>query len=72
MDDELTPQQWDDIYEVLGRCQQVLKHQEQARAALQMTDKPVSYSPLVVELMRVRGWVGDRAAAARAQQAPPG
>lgn len=54
-DDELL-----ELYEVLNRCQQALKHQEQARAALEFTDKPAPYSPLVQRLMAARNRVGEK------------
>jgi hypothetical protein len=60
-DDELR-----ELYEVLNRCQQVLKHQEQARAALDFNDKPVPYSPLAQRLMAVRNAAGEKVA-----QLPP-
>jgi hypothetical protein len=55
-----------ELYEVLNRCQQHLKHQEQARAALDFDDKPPAYSPLVTRLMVVRNAVGEQIA-----QLPP-
>lgn len=66
IEQSFTAQELDDLYEVLNRCQQALKHQEQAQAALRMTDKPVPYSPLVTELMRVRTLVGEKVAVAHA------
>lgn len=54
-DDELR-----ELYEVLNRCQQHLKHEEQAQAALGFDDKPVPYSPLVVRLMAIRNQVGEK------------
>lgn len=59
---ELTDKELRELYEVLGRCQQALKHQEQARAALSFDDKPVPYSPLVEKLMAVRNEVGEKVA----------
>jgi hypothetical protein len=61
-DDELR-----ELYEVLNRCQQHLKHTEQARAALDLDDKPPTYSPLARRLMAVRNTVGEKVA-----QLPPG
>lgn len=51
-----------ELYEVLNRCQQHLKHEEQARAALDFDDKPAPYSPLVQRLMAVRNEVGEMVA----------
>jgi hypothetical protein len=56
-DDELV-----ELYEVLNRCQQVIKHQEQARAALDFNDKPPTYSPLARRLMAIREAVGEKVA----------
>jgi hypothetical protein len=63
---ELIDEELRELYEVLNRCQQVLKHQEQARAALDFDDKPAPYSPLVERLMAVRNTVGEKVA-----QLPP-
>jgi hypothetical protein len=63
---EFTDEELRELYEVLNRCQQALKHQEQARAALDFTDKPAPYSPLVQRLMVVRNDVGEKVA-----QLPP-
>jgi hypothetical protein len=59
---EFTDDELRELYEVLNRCQQALKHQEQARAALEFTDKPAPYSPLVQRLMNVRNAVGEKVA----------
>jgi hypothetical protein len=66
MPSEFTDAELRELYEVLNRCQQVLKHQEQARAALDFDDKPAPYSPLVQRLMAVRNTVGEQVA-----QLPP-
>ena len=51
-----------ELYEVLNRCQQHLKHEEQARAALDFDDKPPAYSPLARRLMAIRNLVGEKVA----------
>jgi hypothetical protein len=63
---EFTDDKLRELYEVLNRCQQVIKHQEQARAALDFEDKPTPYSPLARRLMAVRNDVGEKVA-----QLPP-
>lgn len=59
---ELTDDELRELYEVLNRCQQHLKHEAQARAALDFDDKPPIYSPLVTRLMAVRNEVGEKVA----------
>jgi len=59
---ELTDEELRELYEVLNRCQQHIKHQEQAKAALDFDDKPAPYSPLARRLMAVRNLVGEKVA----------
>jgi len=56
---DLTDAELRELYEVLNRCQQHLKHEEQAQAALKFDDKPPKYSPLVIRLMAVRERIGE-------------
>jgi hypothetical protein len=63
---ELTDDELRELYEVLNRCQQILKHQEQARAALDFDDKPPTYSLLTRRLMAIRNLIGEQVA-----QLPP-
>jgi hypothetical protein len=59
---EFSDEELRELYEILNRCQQHLKHEEQAAAALKFNDKPPKYSPLTVRLMDLRNELGEKVA----------
>jgi hypothetical protein len=65
---ELTREELDELYEVLGGAQNFLKHYERMGAALNLDDKPAKYSPLTRRLMAVRNSVGEKVAIVHATE----